>query len=83
MIAVEGGIWMRRTMIFSVTLTVRRMPRPKLMRVGVLPEIKIDTENIRTRSSRKISSLSMAVRWSNTQMMQDVRNDDHTSIDVE
>ena len=62
---------MRRTMIFSVTLMVRRMPRPKLTRVDVLPEIKIDTENIRTRSSRKISSLSMVVGWSNTQMMHD------------
>jgi len=48
---------------------VRRIPRPNFERVDVLLEIKIDIEDIRTRSSRKTSSLNMAVRQSVTELM--------------
>jgi len=56
-------------MMFSGTLMVRRIPRPNFERVDVLLEIKIDIEDIRTRSSRKTSSLNMAVRRSVTELM--------------
>jgi hypothetical protein len=54
-------------MMFSATLIVRRIPRPSFN--DVLLKIKTDIENIRTRSSRKTSSLNMVVRWSATEMM--------------
>lgn len=72
MIAIAGGIsksFARRIMMFSGTLMVRRIPRPNFERVDVLLEIKIDIEDIRTRSSRKTSSLNMAVRRSVTELM--------------
>jgi hypothetical protein len=56
-------------MMFSATLIVRRIPRPSFKRDDVLLKIKTDIENIRTRSSRKTSSLNMVVRWSATEMM--------------
>ena len=56
-------------MTFSATLIVRRIPRPSCKRDDVLLKIKIDIENIRTRSSRKTRSLNMVVRWSVTEMM--------------
>ena len=57
--------------MFSTTLMVRRIPKPNFERFDVLLEIKIDIEDIRTRSSRKAYSLNMAgqnvsgddVRW--------------------
>ena len=58
-------------MMFSATLIVRRIPRPSFKRDDVLLKIKTDIENIRTRSSRKTSSLNMVVRWSATEMLQD------------
>jgi hypothetical protein len=58
-------------MMFSATLIVRRIPRPIFKRDDVLLKIKTDIENIRTRSSRKTSSLNMVVRWSATEMLQD------------
>jgi hypothetical protein len=48
-------------MMFSATLMVRRIPRPKLTRVGVLMEIKLDMEAIKTRSSRKTSNLHVSM----------------------
>ena len=48
-------------MMLSGTLIVRRIPKPKLKRIGALPETRNKIEDIRTRSSRKRSSLSMAV----------------------
>lgn len=58
-------------MMFSTTLMVRTIPKPNFERVDVLLEIKIDIEDIKTRSSRKTYSLNMAgqmvsgddVRW--------------------
>lgn len=57
-------------MMLSGTLIVRRIPKPKLKRIGALPETRNKIEDIRTRSSKKRSSLSMAVGWFIAQMME-------------
>jgi hypothetical protein len=52
------------TTAFKVPLRVKMMTMRSLKRVVALPDIKVETEDIRTRSKRKMMSLSMAMIWS-------------------
>jgi hypothetical protein len=49
------------TTAFKVPLRVKMMTMRSLKRVVALPDIKVETEDIRTRSKRKMMSLSMAM----------------------
>ena len=74
MIAFEGVplvyLSCHATTAFKVTLRVKTMTRHILKRVVALPDIKVETEDIRTRSSKKMMSLSMVMTWSVTRRLQ-------------
>lgn len=52
------------TTAFNVPLRVKMMTRRSLKTVVALPDIRVDMDEIRTRSKRKMMSLSMAMTWS-------------------